>query len=353
MEEAKQGKVEYLIKKKNITVKKLIKVSTLVMGLILIVFMTVSNVIFDPEHLDFFKWLTNALILVGIMVFGLIMGESIGTDKQTEKVGGLYQTNLANYNSFRASIEAIEIYFSQFYLWFKEKELIRKKTEYLIDNSFDGQWAKAIVLYAIKEDLQLGKLILIEGDKEKIYVRQDEKGNWVKIKKITQQQAEIVKNIFDIKLVSPSYSYYLTAFGNGNGGGMLEQGNYLQRKIKTDKRFNRILKIATSIFVSLAWGMATTQEFTSGQQMQAWFNLISRLTAFATSFLSGWGSSIITVRTQAEIIENKTNVLKTFNRFYDNKEFVPETYEQMVERELNEQSEKPFKQADRPRKKKK
>jgi hypothetical protein len=348
-----KGKVENLVKQKNITTKKLIKASTLVMGLALIVFMTVSNVIFDPEKLDLFSWMTSSLILVGIMVFGLLMGESIGFDKQSEKIDGLYQKNLKEYNIFRASIEYIEIYFSQFYLWFKERELIRKKTEYLIDNSFDGQWAKIIVLHARKQDLQIGKLILDENEQAKIYVYENEKGEQIKIKKITKEQADIVKHIFEIKLESQPYSYYLSAFGDGKGGYELEQGSYLQSKLKSDKRFNRALKIGSSLLISLVWGMATTKDFVDGSQTQAWFNLLSRLTAFCTSFVSGWGSSVISVKTQAEIVENKTSVLKTFSKSIETKNFIPETYEQMVARELEEQSKKPIKQAVRQGQKKK
>ena len=39
------------------------------------------------------------------MVFGLLMGESIGADKQLEKVGGLYQSNLKEYNDKSKALE--------------------------------------------------------------------------------------------------------------------------------------------------------------------------------------------------------------------------------------------------------
>lgn len=338
-EQVKKGKIENFINEKNITAKKLIKASTLIVGLALIVFMTIGNVIFDPSHLDIFKWFTNALILVGIMVFGLLMGESIGSDKQTEKVGGLYQKNLKDYNAIRSSIADIEIYFSQFYLWFKEKELYKKKVEYLIDNSFDGRWAKVIIKHIDKSDLEVGKLILREDDKEKIYLKRNEKGEIIKVKKISLEQQQLILNALSLKLDSPSYIYFLTAFGDSKGGGILEKGNYLQRKLKYDKRWNRTLKIVSSLFISLVWGMATIKELEEGGQTQAWFNLLSRLTAFLTSFVSGWGSSVISVKTRAEIIENKRNVLFDFKTYIDKNEFTPETYDEMVERELKEQIE--------------
>lgn len=318
------------IAKKNITAKKLIKASTLIMGLVLIIFMTVSNIIFEPDKLDFFKWFTNSLISVGIMVFGLLMGESIGHDRQSENAKGLYQRNLKSYNAFRLTIDNIEIYFSQFYLWFKEKELIKKKIDWLINNSFDGQWAKMLVLHAKKQDMAIGKLI--KGDEEeKIYITSDN----IKLKKISQEQVEIVSKIFDIKLNTPEYSYFLTAFDSKANGGVLEQGTTLRKQIKSDKRFNRALKIVSALFISLILGMATVSDFTDeNAKAQAWFNLISRLTALLTSLLSGWSSSVLTVKTEAELIENKQRVLKYFKQSYDNGEFKPLTYEEEVEKEF-------------------
>lgn len=331
MEENK-GKLENFINKKNITAKKLIKATTLIMGLALIVLMSISNVIIDPYNIDLYSWATNSLILVGIMVFGLLMGESIGSDKQSEKVNGLYQRNLKDYNTMRAEISPIEIYFSQFYLWFKEKELYKKKINYLVDNSFDMQWAKVIIGNIEKTDMVIGKMILDENDKETIYLKGDKK-----IKKVNEEQAKVVISAITLKLDTPNYPYFLTAFGDGKGGGVLERGSYLQKKLRSDKRWNRVLKIVSSLFISLLWGMATIKDFADGEQMQAWFNLISRLTAFLTSFVSGWSSSVVSVKTMAEIIENKRNVLFDFKTFYNNKEFKPESYEEQVEREFMEQ----------------
>lgn len=336
MEENKnKGKLENFVSEKNITAKKLIKGSTLIVGLGLIVFMTLSNVIFDPKNLDLFKWFTNTLVLVGIMVFGLLMGESIGFDKQSEKINGLYQRNLKAYNEKRVLISPIQIYFSQFYIWFKERELYNKKVEHLVDESFDEQWARVIVKHIELSDLVVGKFVLEENDKFPIYIKGD-----AKIKKIPQEKVELVKETLSLKLNAPKYAYFLSAFDDGKSGGIIEKGSYLERKLKSDKRWNRTLKIVSSLFISLVWGMATTKEFVDGEQLQAWFNLISRLTAFLTSFVSGWSSSVVSVKTTAQIFENKTNVLNDYQTYLDNKEFIPETYDEMVERELKEQQER-------------
>ena len=345
-----QPKIETnFITKKNITAKKLIKATTLIMGLVLIVFMTVSNIVFEPDKLNFFTWFTNSLISTGIMVFGLLMGESVGHDRQSENPKGLYQRNLKSYNAFRQTIDNIELYFSQFFLWFKEKELIKKKIDWLVNNSFDGQWAKMLVLHAKKQDMVIGKLI--KGDEqEKVYITDE----GFKLKKIANDQVEIVKKIFDIKLNTPEYSYFLTAFDSKSNGGVLEQGTSLKKQIKSDKRFNRALKIVSALFISLVWGMATVSDFTDDNaRTQAWFNLMSRLTALSTSLVSGWSSSILTVKTEAEMIENKQRVLKYFKQTYESGEFKVLTYEEEVEKELAKISNEKLKNDKSTKKKKK
>ena len=47
----------------------------------------------------------------------------------------------------------------------------------------------------------------------------------------------------------------------------------------------------------------------------------------------------VNVRDEANAIENKANILKTFKTSYDKQFFIAETYEEMVARELKEQEE--------------
>ena len=132
-------------KLKSINIKKAIKASTILIGLILVVFISFFNATFDFSNFNWYEWLANSSILVGIMIFGILMGNSTGTDIQQEKIGGLYQNNCIQYNEILVQIESIKIYFSQFWLWYKEQKLIEKKVDFLIDNQFDMRVAKVII----------------------------------------------------------------------------------------------------------------------------------------------------------------------------------------------------------------
>lgn len=321
----------------SVNLKKIIKASTLFVGLILVVFISFFNATFDFSNFNWEEWLANSSVLVGIMIFGILMGNSTGTDIQQEKTDGLYQINAHEYDDVRKSIEYIRQYFSQFWLWYKERKLIEKKVDYLISNQFDGRVATAIVKNIEKEDLVSGKMLYnIAEPTEKIYIK-----NGIKFKKLDIEQLKIVEKIFGITLDTYSDSYYLYLHDGGEvSTNDAELGKKINNKIRSDKRLGFTLKIISSLVISIAWGALTIYELTKGggdAQRKAWLNLISRVSALFTSYLSGFSTSVINVKDQARAIENKIDILKCFKSSYESKDFVPETYDQMIEREYQEQ----------------
>ena len=336
--EKAKSKLKGFVDKNNITKKRVIKVATIIIVFALIVFSTISNAIIDPENLVFFKWLTNSLILVAIMVFGLLMGESLGEDEQKGIKNGLYQSAIREYEAVYATIQGIKIYFSNFFLWYKQRELKQEKIDFLMDNEIDGRWAKICVDKLEKSDFVEGKFILGQNDNEKIYVKEMPNGKKFKIHKATKEEASIIIKMFDVKIETYGYSYYLSYTENYVSGGNLKKAIPLSKKLRNNKTFNRTLKIVSTLFISLIWGMLTTQEFQNeAERKQAWFLLISRIACLITSIVSGWSSAVISVKIQADIINNKKDVLKDFKDSVDKQLFIPETYDEMVEREYLEQ----------------
>ena len=332
---------------KSINLKKLIKVGTILFGFALIVFMSFFSATFDFLSFDWSSWLANSSILVGIMIFGILMGTSIGEDFQKEKVvsdengkiiGGRFQRACQDYENQLVVIGAIKTYFSQFWLWYKAKQLKEKKIEFLVDNQFDSRVATIIINAIEKEDLEIGKLGYDENKPfEKIFVKDK-----VKLKKLNLEQLELVKSAFKMTLDTFGESYYLSLFDDGiENVKEVEKGKAIHKKIISDKKNAFILKIVSSLIISIVWSALTIKEFVdsgdSGAMQQAWLNLLSRVSALITSFVSGYSTSVVNVRDQANAIENKTNILNEFNTCYNNKTFIPETYEQMIEREYQEQ----------------
>ena len=330
---------------KGITTKKLIKGGAVFFGFALIIFMTFFDAIIDPKKLQLSTWLTNSLTVLAIMVFGIIMGESVGQDTQQEKVGGLYQNSCNEYLAIRESIRQIDTFFSQWWIKHKERRLREKKIDYLVSNQFDTQVANAIVRYIEKSDLVVGKLVFDENKVfEKIYIKETDNNEKKPFKKLDNEQAEIVKHIFTITLDTFEPDYYLSLFDEDLSTNDVEKGKKIANRITKTKIIKKATKIIGSLAISAVWGMLTIREFidSSGanadaQRKAAWLNLISRITSLITSFASGYSTSVINVKLQSRAIQNKTDILTLYKNEYEKKLFVPETYEQMIARELKEQ----------------
>lgn len=317
---------------KQLNTKKAIKGMTLLIGLILIVFMTITDIVFDPSKFDIFTWLSKTMILVGISTFGLFMGESIGRDKLQEAVEGLYQTALSAYSVIRKSIEPYYNYFGQYYTRFIAKELREKKINFLVANGFDGDEAEILVDNINERDIPE----LLKGPIKKM----NKRGKVVGICQINPDQEQVMKDMVVITLDAPDFAYFLSANATSNQKGIAEKGKEIPKERKFSKHFNRIWKLMFTMVVTAAWSILTVQDFMGGDNTQAWVNLISRLTALASSFTSGWGSSIIDSKLASEELDNKTILLTDYDYAIKNKEFIPEDYEARFAREDKEAEER-------------
>lgn len=315
---------------KKLDLKKWLKILVILIGTGLIVFMTITNLGFK-EDANFLEWFSNVMILVGIAIFGLFMGESTGYDRQKDRAGGLYQTALAKLKTLLEELEPLFMYFTQFYRWYLPIELENKKVEFLIANDIHPLKAEKIVKYCQLSDLYALKNGTIEVE--------DENGNKIHIRKLEEHEIEPVEYVLkgNLKLDAPSPAYYLTIFGKANSKRLLEKGKKIQNDIALNKKYNRIIKISSAVVVAIIWGFVTVKEFMSGDDMQAWMNLVSRVLMLITSLLSGWFSSVITVKLESQILENKYDVLTVFKNSYNKHLFDARSDEEIAKEEFEEQ----------------
>ena len=85
--------------------------------------------------------------------------------------------------------------------------------------------------------------------------------------------------------------------------------------------------------------MATVQDITEGGAKEAVVNTTTRTFALISGLLSGFLTSIVAIKLASQKIDNKTQVLKFMEIHYDNKEFVPKSYDELVEEELKKEEE--------------
>ena len=311
-----------LEKVKKMNFKKFTRGFAIAWMLLFIVVMTITNVGID-KNFNILNWLGNTMILFGIAVFGIFMGESIGadfskermiTDKEGKIIGALYQKSLYEYNLFRNAIDDIIIYFPLFYDWFVPQRLQSKQKNFLIMNDINPTKAKNIVKYCNVDDLWALK----NGAIKKVV-----DGKEIYIDKLQDFEVEPVEEVLKgkVKLELSGCSYYLQAFAESNQKDIIEQGEGYRKARRLNRNSNRAIRLASGAVVSLALGILTVNDFMRAGDGQAWVNLVVRIANMFTALLSGWLSGSTDVKIQANAIGNKTDVLKLFKSAYDKQLF--------------------------------
>jgi len=292
----------------------------------------VWNLILDPEHFNFNTWISNSLILIGISIIMTLIGEGWGKERSMAAVNGLFQGAMFSFNQALQEIDPIKIYFSQFFVWFKDRETKNNRLQFLM-KKMDGQEAKKIVDYIDKEDLaELVQHPIIK----------DVGGRKVKIKKISEEKAayayEALSGKYDVS--ASSYSYYL--FANSSKAkvmSILDEGQEREKEIMKNKVFSRSYKIATFVIFSIVFSMLTVAENEGAGSSTMWMNILSRFGSALGGFISGWLTGVSTVKLMSTTLKSKTEVLTAFKQFYDRKVFVPKSYEEEAEEEIEEYEE--------------
>lgn len=317
---------------KNVNFKKFARAFAIVWMILFIIVMTITNVGID-ENFNWIKWLGSAMILFGIAVFGLFIGESMGADYHRESKTGLYQENLNAYNVFKASIEAILVHFDKFYDWLVPQRLESKQINFLIMNDINPKKAKNIVLYCDYADLWP----LQQGA-----IKKEVNGKEIYINKLAPHELEPVKELLSggVKLELSGVAYYLQAFAVSDERDILEKGVGYRKARKYNKTSNRAIRLVGGAVISLALGILTVNDFMNTGDAQAWTNLVTRIANLFTALFSGWLSGTGDVKLEANAIQNKTDVLKYFKSAYDKKLFEILDEDELAEKNYKEQEKK-------------
>jgi len=307
---------EIFEKIKSTDAKKKSRFTVVILFVVLIILATITNIGF--KGFDAVSWIINSLILAGIMVFGLFIGEGSGVDKFRDAINGQYQRNLKTYNETNIIVKPIVNMFSQWYLHILPSERLAKRMNFLLAEGVDFTKAEIIAKYASKEDFYS-----LCNEKSTKFIDPKTKEEHF-VKKLSEDEKLPVEFLLSgkFKLTAPNYNFFLVANSMGTENTvMVEEGLVLQKGIKVNKGLNRGAKIGISLGVSLFWSTLTVYELMSGDNLQAWVTLVSRLTGFFTSMLAGYLGARVQVKLEARILLNKTRMLERFKNDYEQKNF--------------------------------
>lgn len=319
---------------KDTTLKSRILLATLILGLIMVILTAIVSLAFDPETFtDETKrneWIVRTVIMVAISTFGIVMGEQLGLDMLLKKAEGLYQVTLNAYREQREKILDRIDNFADWFVWYKGKELRRKKKDFLISEDM-AKDADAILDHIYEIDLE-------EIQKHPIIIIDEKTGIEYKLRKKTEEQARAIEWVRDghITMITYSPNYYVSKDESASGAFSLEKGKVLDKIEKEDIWFSRIYKIASVIIISVAMASVTASDFMRIDDVQAWVNLFCRLFSLFGSLASGWLTASRTKDRKVEKINNKIDILMYFDKDMQSGRFKPISYEEQVKKEIEE-----------------
>lgn len=312
-------KIQEWAKKTNL--KYLLKSFSLVIGAVLIILCSVVNIGFDPKNFNFYKWLVNSILIIGISIFGLAIGESMSLDKQKERVGGVYQTKI------------------------KEFDVAHKKIEPIVDSLDDY----LLQLQGVEQEREEIKLLRSVGIRHAEIVRDLTKEQidnlhvdafnykGVDLRKLSDDQHIVALSVIQgiVKVDSIDSSYLTNPNNDVMGGSVLNRGKFIDKRIFRTKWGTRAFKIISSLAVGLVWGAFTVQDFMDVSSAQAWTNLVSRVFALVSSFTAGWGSAVVQNKMEADKLDYKVMLLTFFfNAYYISKTFCPQSLDEIAHQEV-------------------
>ncbi len=315
-------------KLKNIKRKGLIRIVTFFLIVVIIFLSTFTKWILDPSQLVWNEWLGDTILILGLGICGMVLGESSGLDNQKSLTNGRYQNKLKEYLDIKNKIVGETFYFSQWLVLKRNRDLLEKQRDYL--SSFGIPYPEKIL-----ENLDISEVQVLK-------TRPIVKDNFI-YKTITEEQFEALKWVYEgnIKIVNDNTNYFFETNSKKTHKSSIEMGEVFR---KQDLKINvifKVSKIVMTIIISMVWATFTISEAGGGGSEVA-VNLFSRLISLFGGLLGGISSAVARVINLSDELENKINVLNEFIFDLENPNksgFKPKEYEEVAKEELEKELE--------------
>ena len=312
--EVKQSKLSKIITKAF--TKTTLSLAMLVVGLAVVVILSVAQFALDFEHFNFSQWLSNSLLLTGILIIFMVIGESF---KNTimERPNGKYQYSLKTYREVRKAITDIVPYFGDYHIDYREKTLKNKKIT-LITNAGIAQ-AREIV-----ENLTINQIELLDHQPMEV--------NGIEFFTITPEQKKIILKVLENTRIGLTTTvYYLSEYNTYNVETDQDLPEKIQRKKTAFRWSGRIVRVVLGLSCSLLFAALTAND-----DWQSWYNLFSRIFTAISGLGTGYAIAYGINSFEIEDLEVKTTFLEIFQKSIELKTWVPLSHHEKFVKQMEE-----------------
>lgn len=347
--------------------KATIRTKIMTMALVFVVIVVFISIFFplsqDPETftdpVKRAEWINNTVIAMTLSIVGLILFESIITDKLKGKERGKYQNALQGmyspdgkfiegYYQKREKIRPIERHFADWLEWYGKEELRKKKI-----NTIGSVDAELVFNHLDEIDNPLLLCDHTEIKKEHWFSRikiQEVKGAPLKMKDgaiISKKSESEVAGIFKVKddkvkIYPYEAPYYLTIDSVPMNVSQIDKANVLNKGKQENQVFSRTFKIAVGIITSVYWAMVTVDNFSNLTSARAWLLLIVRLGTLVGGLVSGWSGADMNVKFDIDILNDRSAMLDNFYSDMTTGRFNPKKYQEDLAEEHRKEAEEQY-----------
>ena len=273
------------------------------------IFISIINVGIDPSHFNFIDWLGKIAINVVLALVTMFAGEAFYISFCTVREDGKYQNAKDKYDKAIDEINGRTQYLGQ-YLRIKHKNEVKNANlNYLVDHGIEN--AQNILKLDILDIPNLNKP----------YKKVLDDGTELVFKSYTKNQIKEIEYVLKGNVIVKRVpkSFYLDIDNDKAGRSDYVQAGYIESEKSFTKHIGRILKVVGMVGISILMATLTVNDFMKGDDLQAWFNLISRVASAIGGFYSGCRNSYRVNEIDVRAIRLKTTLLKEYKNFINEK----------------------------------
>ena len=280
----------------------------------------------DFDAKDF---LADALILVAICLATMVLSDLLSEEANMNKIIGRYNMACNEYMDAVASVEAIKVYFAQWYFVYLESETLRKRENFLVLHGIKGTDARKIVRFATLADVE----DMFRSNRDNPFIKTLEDGKKVVMPIIeSEEQKQAVISVLnghqDVKHSNYTDYLFIESVDEANMS-TLERQWYLEKRRRDNKVKAYIMRVLTLLFTSFLFAALVPADEEEVGDKKKWWTFMKRLGVFITSFISGWLAGANDVVARAEKIKDKASMFIEFRSWYENNLWKPKTEEEI------------------------
>lgn len=307
--------------------KNTIRLIAIAVAFGVIIILSIGQFAIDFENINWSKWASNTILLTGIEIVFMVLGEG-GRDMIRTNPNGLYIKRIGEYRSERNAVDGYVHYFSEYHIEHR-KQVLKNKIITRLQNEGFAQ-GKEIYENLTEAQIQLLAQQPIEKNGIEFPAFMDN----------GERSTKIIGIIENTKIGMTTPVYYLSEDAGNECITDQDVPIILEKKKKLIRRSGRFFKITLGIAMSIVWAGFTVSDFMKGDDLQAWYNLLTRIFSGISGLLNGFMIAFSINGIDCRELNEKTMFLHNFKNEYEQKIFIPTSLHEKFLKQKEEFEEK-------------